>query len=49
VEDTWLLPLKSSTTFYNKVVSLQDMLQHLASSTAALEVTDIASLFINIQ
>jgi hypothetical protein len=28
VEDTWLLSLKSPTTFYNKV-TLQDMLQHL--------------------
>jgi hypothetical protein len=33
---------------YNKV-PLQDMFQHLATSTAGLEATDIASLFINIQ
>jgi hypothetical protein len=44
VEDTWLLSLKSPTTFYNKV-SLQD----LATSTAGLEATDIVSLFVDMQ
>jgi hypothetical protein len=50
MEDTWLLPLKSATTFYNKV-SLWDMLQHLATSTsmAGLEATDIVSLFLDMQ
>ena len=48
VEDTWLLPLKSPTTFYNKVL-LQDMLQHLSASTAGLEATDIVSLLIEMQ
>lgn len=48
VEDTWLLPLKSPTTFYNKV-SLQDMLQHLATSTAGLEATDIVTLLVDMQ
>jgi hypothetical protein len=48
VEDTWLLPLKSSTTFYNKV-PLQDMLQHLATSTAGLDHTDIVSLLVEMQ
>jgi len=48
VEDTWLLSLKSPTTFYNKV-SLQDMLQHLATSTAGLEATDIVALFVDMQ
>eukprot|EP00804_Cyclotella_cryptica_P000193 CCRYP_016175-RA/>CCRYP_016175-RA protein AED:0.26 eAED:0.26 QI:0/0/0/0.6/0.75/0.8/5/0/1027 len=43
VEDTWLLPLKSPTTFYNKV-SLQ-----LAASTAGLEATDIVSLLVDMQ
>jgi hypothetical protein len=46
VEDTWLLPLKSPTTFYNKV-SLQDMLQHLAASTAGLKAMDIISLLVD--
>jgi hypothetical protein len=40
VEETWLLPLKSSTTFYNKVL-LRDMLLHLATTAAGLEATDI--------
>jgi len=48
VEDTWLLSLKSPTTFYNKV-SLHDMLQHLASSTAGLEATDIVTLLVDMQ
>jgi hypothetical protein len=48
VEDTWLLSLKSPTTFYN-MVSPQDMLQHLATSTAGLEATDIVSLFVDMQ
>jgi hypothetical protein len=48
VEDTWLLPLKSATTFYNKV-SLRDMLQQLVTSMAGLEATDIVSLFLNMQ
>ena len=48
MEDTWLLPLKSLTTFYNKV-SLQDMLQHLATSTAGLDHTDIVSLLVEMQ
>jgi hypothetical protein len=48
VEDTWLLPLKSPTTFYNKV-SLRDMLQHLATSTAGLEATDIVTLLVDMQ
>jgi hypothetical protein len=48
IEDTWLLSLKSPITFYNKV-TLGDMLQHLATSTAGLEATDIVSLFIDMQ
>jgi hypothetical protein len=48
VEDTWLLSLKSPTTFYNKV-TLQDMLQHLATSTAGLEATDIVTLLVDMQ
>jgi hypothetical protein len=48
VEDAWLLPLKSQATFYNKV-PLQDMLQHLATSTAGLEATDILTLFMEMQ
>jgi hypothetical protein len=48
VEDTWLLPLTSQTTFYNKV-PLQDMLQHLAASTEGLEATDILTLFVEMQ
>jgi hypothetical protein len=43
-----MLPLKSAITFYNKV-SLRDMLQHLATSTAGLEATDIVSLFLDMQ
>jgi hypothetical protein len=48
VEDTWLLPLKSQASFYNKV-PLQDMLQHLATSTAGLEATDILTLVMEMQ
>ena len=48
VEDTWLLPLKSATTFYNQV-SLRDMLDHLATTMAGLEATDIISLSVDMQ
>ena len=48
VEYNWLLPLKSPTTFYNKLL-LQDMLQHCATFTAELKVTDIVSLLVKMQ
>jgi hypothetical protein len=47
VEDTWLLPLKGLTSSCNKVL-LRDMLQHLTTTTAGLEATNIVSLFIDI-
>ena len=48
VEDTWLLLLKSPTTFYNNV-SLRDMLQHLTASTTGLEAADIVSFLVEMQ
>eukprot|EP00804_Cyclotella_cryptica_P017724 CCRYP_001164-RA/>CCRYP_001164-RA protein AED:0.37 eAED:0.27 QI:0/0/0/1/0.33/0.25/4/0/1265 len=48
VEETWLLPLKSDTTFYNQV-ALSDMLDHLTSNMSGLEATDIISLSIDMQ
>ena len=46
VEETWILSLKSSSTFYNKV-SIRDLIDHLTTSTVGLEATDIVSLFID--
>ena len=43
IEDTWLLPLKDATTFFNKV-QLCTYLDHLASSSGGLEATDIVRL-----
>ena len=43
VEDTWLLPLKEETTFYNKV-SLRDFFARLKGGSGGLEATDIVSL-----
>ena len=43
VEDTWLLPLKKETTFYNKV-PLQDLFARLKGGSGGLEATDIVSL-----
>ena len=43
VEDTWLLPLKEDTTFYNKV-PLRDFFALLKGSSSGLEATDIVSL-----
>ena len=48
VEETWLLPLKSDTTFYNQV-ALRDILDHLASNMPGLEATDIISLSVEMQ
>ena len=48
VEETWLLPLKSATTFYNQV-SLRDMLDHLATNMPGLEATDIVTLAVDMQ
>jgi hypothetical protein len=48
VEETWLLPLKSETTFYNQV-ALRDMLNHLATNMQGLEATDIISLSVDMQ
>ena len=43
VEDTWLLPLKEETTFYNKV-PLQNFFMCLKGGSGGLEATDIISL-----
>ena len=43
VEDTWLLPLKEETTYYNKV-PLRDFFASLKSGSGGLEATDIVSL-----
>ena len=48
VEETWLLPLKSDTTFYNQV-ALRDMLDHLATNMPGLEATDIITLSVDMQ
>jgi hypothetical protein len=48
VEETWLLPLKSDTTFYNQV-ALRDMLDHLATNMPGLEATDIITLSVEMQ
>ena len=43
VEDTWLLPLKEETTFYNKV-PLRDFFARLKGGSGGLEATYIVSL-----
>ena len=43
VEDTWPLPLKEDTTFYNKV-PLSDFFARLKGGSRSLEATDIVSL-----
>ena len=43
VKDTWLLPLKEETTFYNKL-PLRDFFMPLKVSSGGLEATDIVSL-----
>ena len=43
VEDTWLLPLKEESTFYNKV-PLREFLARLKGGSGGLESTDIVSL-----
>ena len=43
IEDTWLLPLKEETTFYNKV-PLRDFFTLLKGGSGGLEATDIVSL-----
>ena len=43
VEDTWLLPLKEESTFYNKV-PLRDFFARLKGGSGGLEATDIVSL-----
>ena len=43
VEDTWILPLKEETTFYNKV-PLRDFFTRLEGNSGGLEATDIVSL-----
>jgi len=43
IEDTWLLPLKDSATFFNKV-QLRTYLDNIASSSGGLEATDIVHL-----
>ena len=43
IEDTWLLPLKEETTYYNKV-PLRDFFARLKSGSGGLEATDIVSL-----
>ena len=43
VEDTWLLPLKEESIFYNKV-PLRDFFARLKGGSSVLEATDIVSL-----
>ena len=43
IEDTWLLPLKEETTYYNKV-PLRDFFARLKIGSGGLEATDIVSL-----
>ena len=43
VEDTWLLPLKEETTYYNKV-PLRDFFALLKRDSGGLKATDIVSL-----
>ena len=43
VKDTWLLPLKEDSTFYNKV-PLRDFFSRLKGGSGGLEATDIVSL-----
>ena len=43
IEDTWLLPLKQETTYYNKV-PLRDFFARLKIGSGGLEATDIVSL-----
>ena len=43
VEDTWILPLKEETTFYNQV-PLRDFFLRLKGGSGGLEATDIVSL-----
>ena len=45
IEDTWLLPLKEETTFYNKV-PLRDFFARLKGGSGGLEATDIVSLLL---
>jgi hypothetical protein len=40
IEDTWLLPVKDSATFYNKV-KIRSFLDHLSLSSGGLEAMDI--------
>ena len=43
IEDTWILPLKEETTFYNKV-PLRYFFAHIKGSSGGLEATNIISL-----
>ena len=43
VEETWILPLKEETTFYNKA-PLRDFFNRLKNSSGGLEATNIVSL-----
>ena len=43
VKDTWILPLKEETTFYNKV-PIRDFFARLKGGSGSLEATDIVSL-----
>ena len=43
VEDTWLLPLKEESTFYNKV-PLRDFFARLKGGSGGLKATNILSL-----
>jgi hypothetical protein len=43
IKETWLLPLKDSTTFYNKV-KIRPFLGHLSSSSGVPKATDIVHL-----
>lgn len=43
VEDMWILPLKSATTFYNKVVP-RDILDHVTTNSGGLDTTNIVTL-----
>ena len=44
IEETWLLPLKEESTFYNKV-PLRDFFPRLKGGSGGLEATDIVSFF----
>ena len=43
VKETWLLPLKEKSTFYNKM-PLRDFFTHLKGGSGSLDATDIVSL-----